>query len=304
MVRLIKRLMEDRLPLPKRKVGSVRIDHTHHPAGSQLWVVGLREAIFTGRRPLRVTFSNDLVTHRLISKRHGTWMSDQPNEMVQTWQQLAVHASGDVLIGGLGLGVLPHMLSRRKAVRSITIVEQSAEVIRLIEPLLRQEPVDISIIRDDIHRFAAKLPRSFDCALLDTWQATGEWTWQSEVVPLRRTLQPQIRNIRCWAEGVMVGDVGQVLPRVVEMDADNFRRRSHCHYYAFRRAAVAEGIRPKEQTIDAGTRDLERVVKLEQKNREDRRLMLFMRQFLWGVGRPRWERTFGKYWDEAWGIDR
>jgi spermidine synthase len=114
-------------------------------------------------------------------------------------RDLARYAHGNVLIGGLGLGILPRMLMNRKNVKSITVVESNPDVIGLVRSYVYRDFTDrsrINIIQADIHDYVRDLkPDVYDSALLDTWQDTGEWVWQTEVVPLKRTIAGKIPRI-------------------------------------------------------------------------------------------------------------
>lgn len=296
LLKLARHLMRERMMFSEQVLGLFRIEHEIHKAGDNLTVVGLREAIFTGCPVTNLPLKQDTVIHKLTHAQDGTWMTDQPCEMVQMWRDLAVHARGDVLIGGLGLGILARMVAQKPCVHLVDVVERSSEVIELIRP---HHNGKTSFILGDIHKFVQRVfPRQYSCVLLDTWQGTGEWVWQSEVVPLRRALAPKIRGIYCWAEGIMLGQIAQGLYRAAEMDAEALRSQSACHWYAFRRACVKVGLRSSGEVL--APNDFQRVIEVEQRNHQDGALKLFMRSFLHSVGTPTWERTFGRFWDEAW----
>jgi hypothetical protein len=311
LIRLATRLMRERASLPENKVGKFRIEHRNHVKGDKLSIVNMRNHLFTGL-PVADYVCPGPTTIHALTENGGTWMTDLPCELVQMHNELAVHARGHVLIGGLGLGLLTRMVAAKKAVMSVTVVENSAEVIQLMKYTTYFGP-KVTIVHGDIHKYAAHVVKGeFDVALLDTWQGTGEWEWQTIVVPLRRMLGPKIKKIVCWQEGVMSGQVWMGLFRAADMPADILRTKSHCHQYAFRRAVVALGLRGEPRiTFGNEPKDIQNLLNVELtslsifiENREDFGLGELARGFLHKIGTPWWERTFGVYWDAAWKVKR
>ena len=188
---LAKRLLDERLPIPEGRVGSIQVKHELYPAGKELTVVGFREAFFSGLPATDITLTSPTIVRSLCGDENGVWMTDQPCELVQMWRELAMYARGNVLIGGLGLGVVSRMVALKAGVKLIDTVEISQDVIDLIAPHLNGQfyVTPIHIVQADLYQYAEQIrKRQYSCALLDTWQGDGEWTWVSEVVPLRRAL--------------------------------------------------------------------------------------------------------------------
>lgn len=79
------------------------------------------------------------------------WMTDQPP---YTWslQSYAERSSGDVLVAGLGLGIVVHFLCGNPAVKSITVIDHERDVIKLVKPLLPKDP-RLSVVHDDFYRY-------------------------------------------------------------------------------------------------------------------------------------------------------
>ena len=63
------------------------------------------------------------------------------------------HAHGDVLIGGLGLGILPMILKELDRVNSVLILEKKKEVIDLVWPQLGL-PRHIEVVNADVFEYA------------------------------------------------------------------------------------------------------------------------------------------------------
>ena len=78
-----------------------------------------------------------------------TWMTDEPPF---TWslEYFADQSRGNVLVAGLGLGIVVHQLVNNQQVESITVVEREKDVIKAIKPLLPKDK-RIRIVRDDFY---------------------------------------------------------------------------------------------------------------------------------------------------------
>jgi spermidine synthase len=102
-------------------------------------------------------------------------MSDTRMEH-NTNMEAAVNARGHVLVGGLGLGMVTLPMLRKSSVASVTVVENSADVITLVEQPLRRyvgaaATRRLHVERADVHvwRPSAK-GRQFDTIYFDIWQ--------------------------------------------------------------------------------------------------------------------------------------
>lgn len=73
----------------------------------------------------------------LDQRRWQTWMVDDPLHWFGMEEKVEDLPSGDVLVAGLGLGLmLHHMSNRRPDLGRITVVERSPDVVKLIRPTL------------------------------------------------------------------------------------------------------------------------------------------------------------------------
>jgi hypothetical protein len=174
----------------------------------ELPIIGLRNAIFTGRRPTSVMISKKtpLRIHRLKDDEHGCWMTDMPEELQQVEDFL--HRAGPVVgkrvcVGGLGLGIVATRLVQEGA--TVTVVERSFDIIKLVVP---KRDASYTIAHTDIAEYLERCD-PFDAYYLDTWQGTGEATWWDEVLPLRRIIGRRFGAVpvHCWAENIMLGQV-------------------------------------------------------------------------------------------------
>jgi spermidine synthase len=122
-------------------------------------------------------------------KRWRAWMSDHPIEMAWT-KRLADRTTGDcILIGGLGLGLLPQLLLPR-AGRTVTILENAPEVIDLV--LRDWEMPDGCMVQQadvwEFLRYPPSLPR-YDTVIMDIWSTVDD-AERREIVRLRQLAEP------------------------------------------------------------------------------------------------------------------
>lgn len=194
------------IDLPERRCGKLRIEH--RTLTESVDVVGMRQALMRGVRPVKGKLSEPLRIHYLLDQDHGVWMTDQPEELNQIAESLYHYPPrGLVLVGGLGLGVAAKCIGDFPDVECVDVVERSREVITLCA-----DHAAYNVKRSDIVKYLRTTRKRYDYFFLDTWQATGECEWWSSVMPMRRI----IRNrwgatpvVHCWAEDIMVGQVYQ-----------------------------------------------------------------------------------------------
>jgi hypothetical protein len=106
---------------------------------------------------------------RLVD-RNQVYMSDTRAEKGDHYE-FAHKAKGNVLIFGLGLGLCIEMIMQRKdaQIDSITVIENSPDVIALVAPHYREKYGDlINIIEQDAFEFMPNGER-YDAIWLDIW---------------------------------------------------------------------------------------------------------------------------------------
>ena len=105
------------------------------------------------------------------------WMVDAPSEAA-TNDAPAAKAHGKVLTFGLGIGYFIFMAMRNPAVKEITVVESSAEVIAMFERFLYpQFPHDIPvhfIHGDAFDYFNEDFISQFDYVYTDIWKSSAD----------------------------------------------------------------------------------------------------------------------------------
>lgn len=104
---------------------------------------------------------------KLVGKDNGVMMSDTPME-IRTNREFIEEAHGEVLIAGLGLGIVLLSIQRRKEVETITVVEKSRELVEFIVPHL---PLThkVEIRFGDIFEWLPNDGEVFDTIYFDIW---------------------------------------------------------------------------------------------------------------------------------------
>lgn len=133
-------------------------------------------------------------TYWKLLRNGELWMSNTPDELNDA-NELLYKAEGNVLIAGLGMGIIPWLLMQRGKVKKITIVEIDKDVIELISPYLKGLPVEI--IEGSIFDFKPK--QHYDWGWFDIWQDISAEN-RSEYVRLRRKFKPHCTNILFWCD--------------------------------------------------------------------------------------------------------
>lgn len=148
--------------LSEREHGGARIYHTTFDAA------GARSASYVGGQYVATspgTYASLLV--RTESGHSECMMSDLGYERA-TCLEIVKRAHGQVLIAGLGLGMILHPILDKPAVRRITVVEKYPDVIDLVCPTLPAS-ARLAIVAADI--FAWRPPRDarYDVIWFDIW---------------------------------------------------------------------------------------------------------------------------------------
>ncbi len=107
------------------------------------------------------------------------WMSDTPMEHGDNIAALR-DARGDVLVVGLGIGMVSLAMCRKREVRSVTVLEIEPQVIQLVAPHVKHRKLRV-IVAD------GKRPpirgRHYDFIYLDIWPTICSDNWK-EMKPM------------------------------------------------------------------------------------------------------------------------
>lgn len=143
---------------------------------------------------------------RYVRLIHGSEcvMSDTPMEK-RTNLEFVENAHGNVLIGGLGIGLILLAIQDKEDVNQITVVEKNKEVIELVG---NQLPLNskVHIVNDDV--FEYKPLFKYNTIYMDIWNYINEDVYNEQMKPLisryRRYLisksEDENRYIDCWCK--------------------------------------------------------------------------------------------------------
>jgi len=140
---------------------------------------------------------------------NGKLMMDD-SDREKTTNQFALDAChGDILIGGLGIGMLPCALAQKDKVTSITMVESSQEVIDLVWSPVRdfcsetRPELALDLIKSDIFKYRVPTGKTFDSIYIDIWFSVDAAA-RREQARLRKQFQKHLRHadsfIGFWLE--------------------------------------------------------------------------------------------------------
>lgn len=135
----------------------------------------------------------------VVLKENGNiWMSDSQLEVESIIEAVAV-ARGDVLIGGLGIGLLPTFIKNTRSVRKIDIVELHQEVIDLVFHQIATSKM--RVINDDIFHYLDTTNNKYDFIHIDIWSSITAPMKEIDIVKekAQRCLKPN-GIIWCWLQ--------------------------------------------------------------------------------------------------------
>ncbi len=145
------------------------------------------------------TLNRDFPIVRLTEEGKATWMSDTPMEQ-EGLRIPSMIARGDILIVGLGLGLLPTLIKmRNEMVDSITIIEKNQEVANLVYSKIKSRKT--SLLLNDGESYLSVPGRKFDFIFIDIWgsitapiKEIDHWT------DLAKGRLKEKGEVRCWLQ--------------------------------------------------------------------------------------------------------
>lgn len=135
-----------------------------------------------------------------------TMMSNTPMEK-RTSAEFVCNAYGDVLICGLGIGLVIMPLLESEKVKSITVIEKYQDVIDCVLPQIVSYDTEgkLKVICQDCFDFDTK--DKFDTIFIDIWAYINSDVYKEEMLPLKRKYRKFLsgygkenKNIFVWAE--------------------------------------------------------------------------------------------------------
>ena len=215
------------LDIPEGVQGDYIIKHLHFKAGHEFETVTARSKLLGGQNGETVRFPHSVRFHELRQEDQGVWMTDVPVEQAQC-NTAVDNYTGNVLVGGLGLGFAAARIAANPAVDSVTVVEVAEEVIALTAPHLPHAD-KITVVKADLFEYlnALTVPKTFDHAFYDIWQSDSENTFFHVVVPLLNRSQCVLHKPDCWNEDVMRGQLYFGLASNLQLLAMSQEEREH-----------------------------------------------------------------------------
>ena len=97
-------------------------------------------------------------------------MSNHESE-TKTNQKFLDSAKGDVLIFGLGIGLIVFPLLQDKDIKSITIIEIDGGLINMISPIIKEKDIysKVEIINCDAFEYHNLINKNYDTIYFDIW---------------------------------------------------------------------------------------------------------------------------------------
>lgn len=150
--------------------GSARIEHAT-PSQREAALASMRFSIGGGRGYIKAG-----ETYCQLFVGNCLWMSDTSDERRDHWAPVH-HAKGQVLIAGLGLGMVALACALKPDVDKVTVIEINTDVTALVLPYLRdalrkagQDPDKLVIIEADIYTWKPPKGQMYDCIWFDVWE--------------------------------------------------------------------------------------------------------------------------------------
>jgi hypothetical protein len=109
-------------------------------------------------------------TYTSLTRNGNTIMSDTPDEISDHFHVIS-HAKGNVLLNGLGLGMVLGAILNKPEVTFVTVIEQSEDVISLVSPSFvdYMNMNKLNIIHADAFEYKPEKGKRFDIVWHDIW---------------------------------------------------------------------------------------------------------------------------------------
>lgn len=126
----------------------------------------------------QIGFFSQSFRYPAVYEKGQEWMAIKPSE-IRSMRKPVNCVSGNVITFGLGLGYYTFMVSQKKEVEHITVVERDSSIIHLFQDyILPQFPhkEKVSIIQSDAFEYMKKqMPKEhFDYAFVDLWHDSSD----------------------------------------------------------------------------------------------------------------------------------
>jgi len=159
-------------------------------------------------------YSNDLEQEPVVclsNKSNECIMSSNLFERL-TNQNFINSVKGDVIIFGLGLGLILFPLLEDEEINSITVIDNSIDIINTIGPIIKNYDVNdkLTIINGDVFTYYQQLnDAKFDVAYFDYWNIV-DTTIQTDMETLKELYKNNIKEtgqIMYWCEDLFTNGI-------------------------------------------------------------------------------------------------
>ena len=159
-------------------------------------------------------YSDNLEKERivfLLNKSNECIMSSNLFERL-TNQNFINSAKGDVIIFGLGLGLILFPLLEDEEINSITVIDNSIDIINTIGPIIKNYDVNdkLTIINGDVFTYYQQLnDAKFDVAYFDYWNIVDS-TIYNDMKILKELYKNNIKEtgqIMYWCEDLFTNGI-------------------------------------------------------------------------------------------------
>lgn len=151
--------------VPEGEKGEAKVRHVSCSAQDSAWTAVRALASGNAGEVVREgSYAQLLVNGHLV-------MSDTQMERRSNYG-VVLNAEGDVLIAGLGLGMILLPVLAKEEVKSVTVIELSQDVIDLVEPHIRKASMcadKLTVIQGDIFEWKPPKGQKWDCIYFDIW---------------------------------------------------------------------------------------------------------------------------------------
>lgn len=153
-------------------------------------------------------------------------MSDTPMER-RTNRMFVDVAKGDVLIAGLGIGMILWPIFQKEDVEAVTVVELEPDVIEMVEPVFQpiaeEAGIDLRVVQASIFDWPLPKDTMWDTIYFDIWSDISGDNW-SEMKKLNRRFSRRL-NVGGWKGAWRKADMRQQMTGVWRDDyREGFRK--------------------------------------------------------------------------------
>ena len=112
-------------------------------------------------------------------------------------QWLWDNATGNVLIGGLGIGMVNEFLINAPNISSVTIIENSQDVIDLVWPYCAKDS-RFTLIKADIETWTPPANSHWDIMWFDTWITDNPLSYKGYISAMKHKYSSYCNKIGAW----------------------------------------------------------------------------------------------------------